>query len=181
MFHPFALERIAHDLPHTKLVVMLRDPVERAFSAYKHEFARGFEREKTFERALELEDERLKGEYERMRDDVTYESYAHRHLAYRARGEYADQLERAYALFPREQVHVLDSEEFFAEPAKVYAALVEFLGLSSFTPARFDQHNARPSKPMAAETHAQLTEHYRPLDERLADLLGRRPHWSPSA
>ncbi len=39
MYHPFAMERMARDLPGVKLVVMLRDPVERAFSAYKHESA----------------------------------------------------------------------------------------------------------------------------------------------
>src|SRR5690348_14107616 len=65
MFHPFALERIAADLPSIKLIAMLRDPVERAYSSYKHEFARGFETEADFERALALEDERLEGEIEK--------------------------------------------------------------------------------------------------------------------
>src|SRR6185295_13954928 len=74
LFHPFAMERIAADYPDLKLVAMLRDPVERAYSAYKHELARGFEWE-TFERALDLEEERLVGEVERMHRDVTYESF----------------------------------------------------------------------------------------------------------
>jgi sulfotransferase family protein len=67
LYHPFALERLARELPETKLVAILRDPVDRAFSAYKHEYARGFEREESFERALSLEDKRLAGEVERMR------------------------------------------------------------------------------------------------------------------
>ena len=74
MYHPFAMERLARDLPRVKLVVMLRDPVERAFSAYKHEYARGYEWE-SFEKALELEDERLIGEIDRMRADPAYESF----------------------------------------------------------------------------------------------------------
>ena len=60
LFHPLAAERIARDLPDVRLVVLLRDPVERAYSAYTHERARGFETE-TFARALELEPERLAG------------------------------------------------------------------------------------------------------------------------
>ena len=44
-----------------KLLVLLRDPVERAYSAHAHELARGYETE-AFERALELEEERLAGE-----------------------------------------------------------------------------------------------------------------------
>ena len=71
LFHPFAMERIAADFPDIKLVAMLRDPVERAYSAYKHELARGFETEADFDRALELEDERLDGEIERMRPTPT--------------------------------------------------------------------------------------------------------------
>jgi len=59
-----------------KLVVMLRDPVERAFSAYKHEFARGYESE-SFEDALRMEDQRLAGEVDRMRADLRYESLPH--------------------------------------------------------------------------------------------------------
>src|SRR3954470_4036326 len=53
MFHPLAAERIARDLPGIKLIALVRDPVERAYSAHRHEFARGFETE-PFERAIEL-------------------------------------------------------------------------------------------------------------------------------
>ena len=52
MFHPCAAERMARHLPDVRILAMLRDPVERAYSAYKHELARGFETE-SFERALE--------------------------------------------------------------------------------------------------------------------------------
>lgn len=178
LFHPFALERIAREFPSMKLVVMLRDPVERAFSAYKHELARGFEWEGDFERALALEDERLIGETERMANDVAYESFAHRHHAYRRRGLYAEQLERAFNLFPPDQIHILDSEQFFAEPAKEYRRLLDFLDLSAFEPRRFDQHNARPSSSMPSAARRTLEAYYAPHDERLAELTGRTPYWA---
>jgi Sulfotransferase domain len=181
MFHPFAMQRLADQLPDVKLVAMLRDPVERAFSAYKHELARGFETERDFATALALEDSRLEGEVEKMASDVTYESHAHRHHAYRRRGEYAEQLERVFALFPRERVHVVDSESYFASPEREYAGLLEFLELEPFLPSRFDRHNARPSKPMPAEAREMLTEHYAPHEKRLADLLGRSPAWATSS
>jgi Sulfotransferase domain len=177
LFHPLALERIARDLPQVKLVAMLRDPVERAYSAYKHELARGFETVPDFARALALEDERLAGEIDRMRADVGYESIAHRHHAYRRRGQYAEQLERALALFAPEQLHVLESESYFAQPEREYAAILDFLGLSRYGPTSFERHNARPGSPMPGRTRELLTEHYAPHDERLAALLGRRPGW----
>jgi len=180
VYHPFALERIAHDMPSVKLVVMLRDPVERAFSAYKHELARGFEWE-SFEKALDLEDSRLAGEIDRMRADPHYESVAHRHHSYRHRGHYAEQLERAFRLFPREQVHVIDSEAFFAEPAREYERVLAFLGLRPFQPGTFGPYNARPGSGLEPGTRRMLMEHYRTHDARLASLLGREPRWTQRA
>jgi len=177
LYHPFALERLARDLPDTKLVAMLRDPVERAFSAYKHEYAREFEHE-SFERALELEDERLAGEIERMREDIRYESLSHRPHSYRHRGHYAEQLEHAFGFFPPEQVYVMDSEAYFDQPAREYQQLLAFLGLRAHQPAGFRQLNARPSGPMPVKTRQMLEEYYAPHNERLAELLGRPLRWA---
>jgi len=175
LYHPQAAERLGHDMPTVKLVVMLRDPVERAFSAHKHEFARGYEQQ-DFPRALELEDDRLTGEIDRILADPAYESFAHRHHSYRHRGQYAQQLERFYEFFPRTQVHVIDSAAYFSQPAKEYQRLLAFLDLRPFEPA-FAAVNSRPSPPMDAGCRRMLQEHYQPHDERLAKLLGRQPGW----
>jgi hypothetical protein len=179
LYHPLALPRIASDLPKVKLVVMLRDPVERAYSAYRHEYARGYERE-TFERAIELEAQRLAGEADKMRDDPAYESFSHRHHSYLHRGCYADQLERVFQLFPREQVHVIFSESYFACPELEYGRLLDFLGLRGFAPV-FGVHNARPGPPMAAGIRRALEAYYAPHNERLASLLGETLPWASPA
>jgi hypothetical protein len=176
-FHPLAIERMARDFPGMKLVLMLRDPVERAYSAFKHELARGFETEQDFSRALDLEDARLGGELERIIADPTYESIAHRHHAYMRRGQYAEQLERVWAHFPKEQVHVLQSEAFFESPEREFTELLEFLGLRPFGGASFDRHNARPGAPMPEPARRRLASHFRSHDEHLADLLQERPRW----
>ena len=178
MFHPFAIERMAQDLPDAKVVVMLRNPVERAFSAYKHERARGFETEPDFARALELEPARLEGELDRMGADVSYESHPHRHQAYTARGQYAEQVRRVWEHYPREQVLVCFSEDYFARPEQEYDAIRTFLGLSAFQPRAFDKVNARPSKPMPDQAHEMLVRHYRDHDADLAGLLGRQLPWT---
>jgi Sulfotransferase domain len=178
MFHPCAAERMARHLPDVRILAMLRDPVERAYSAWKHESARGYETE-TFERALELEDERLAGEVHRMQADRGYASFAHRHQAYRRRGEYVDQLDRLLDFFPADRLHVIDSETFFEQPEPTYAGVLDFLGLPQALPDRFDRWNGRPSSPMAPSTRAELREHFGAPDQALADLLGRRPAWVP--
>jgi hypothetical protein len=75
--HPLAAGRIANDLPDVKMVAILRNPVERAHSAYRHNANRGMETE-SFEAVLELEAERNEGERERILADPRYESFADR-------------------------------------------------------------------------------------------------------
>lgn len=176
MFHPLSAIRIAADLPGVKLVALLRDPVERAYSAYTHELARGFETE-TFARALDLEPERLAGEAEKMVADPEYLSLAHQHQAYAARGRYAEQLERLYALFPAESVLVLDSAQLFADPQPSYDRLLSFLDLPPWQLATPEHANARPRSDMPTEVRQRLEEYFAPHDARLVDLLGWTPTW----
>jgi hypothetical protein len=177
LYHPLALPRIAADLPMVRLLVILRDPVERAYSAYKHGVARGFETETSFERALELEPERLAGEEERLRDDPSYVSHSHRHHAYVTRGRYVEQLRQVFEQFGRERVHVVQSEDFLTRPESVYSGILAFLGLPEWLPPSFDRHNARPGRPMEESVRLRLDEYFRPYDERLAELLGQPLAW----
>ena len=176
MFHPLCGRRIAADLPGVKLLVLLRDPVERAYSAHAHERARGFETE-PFERALELEDERLAGQEDRLRADPAGYSHAHQHNAYLARGHYIDQLEALERLFGRDRLHVVDSQDFFAEPEQEFEQVRTFLELPGDATIEFERHNARPRPPMPAALLDRLDAHFLPYDERLADWLGQVPSW----
>lgn len=178
MFHPFAAERIAHDLPSVKLVVMLRDPVERAYSAYQHELSRGYEHE-SFDRALALESERLSGEVDLMRRDPAYESFSHRHHSYVGRSEYAILLERWLRHFPREQIHVMGSELFFTEPEATFEGLAGFLGLAPQPGMSFKRYNAEPRSGMDPQTMDHLDRHFAPHNEHLERLLG--DSWRPPA
>jgi hypothetical protein len=176
MFHPLAPERIHRDLPGVKVLVLVRDPVERAYSAHAHQTGFGGETE-PFERALELEDSRLEGETERLIADPAYISFNHRFYAYRTRGYYVDQLEHLERVFGRERIHVIDCGDFFADPGPVYDQVIDFLGLPHLGQPTFTGSNARPRSPMSGKVRAELEEHYRPYDERLAVWLGRQPSW----
>jgi hypothetical protein len=176
MHHPLAPGRIARDLPGAKLLVTLRDPVERAYSAHKHELTRGFETE-PFERAVELEAARLAGEVQRIRTEPGYVSHSHRHHSYVDRGQYVDQLEVLFELFDRDQILVIFAEDFFAEPGSCYDRVIDFLGLPRLRPGAFERHNARPRSAMPVNVRKRLTEHFEPYDARLARLLGETPAW----
>lgn len=176
LFHPLAAERIARDLPGVQVVVMLRDPVERAYSAHSHESARGFETE-PFERAIELEPRRLAGQEELLCADPRARSHAHQHHAYLARGRYADQLVRLEKHLGRDRLHVIDCGEFFADPRSCFDRVERFLGLAHHPGIRFDRHNARPRRGMPEGLRAELTARFADSDERLAHWWGRTPTW----
>jgi len=175
--HPAAAARIQRDLPDTKFVVMLRDPVERAHSAHRHNVARGMEH-LSFEEVIDLEAERNAGEVERMLADASYESWAHRHASPVRRSQYVDRLEEYFERFGRDQVLVLFSEEYSERPEPDFDRVLEFLDLPPFRPeAGFGRWNASPPADLAPATRRRLREHYQPFDERLAELLGRPLPW----
>ncbi|MBP2707208.1 sulfotransferase [Microbispora sp. RL4-1S] len=178
LFHPLAPARIARDLPGVRLIALVRDPVERAFSAHAHELARGFETEPSFERAVELEEQRLAGAEERLRGHPGHVSHAHRHHGYLARGRYAEQLARLDPLFGRERVLVLDSGDFFRHPEAEYGRVLEFLGLPRLGDPPFGVHNARHRpEGMPRRLRERLADRFAPMDALLEPWLGGPPSW----
>ncbi len=176
LFHPLAAERIARDLPGIRVIVLLRDPVERAYSGHAHELARGYETE-PFERALELEDERLAGEAEKILACPLYNSFSLQHHSYLHRGRYLEQLSRLEKLIGRDRIHVVDSDHFFSDPQPAWHQVSDFLGLSGDTMPKFEKHNARPRAPMPESLRQRLNDGFSTDDEGLAEWLGHAPSW----
>jgi hypothetical protein len=177
--HPHAPYRIAEALPEAKLIALLRDPVERAYSQYNHEVALGFEHV-PFEEAIEREPERIAGEVEKMRADPSYESFSYRHHTYLARGRYAEQLEVWFSLFPRSQILILRSEDLFANPDRTHRTVLEFLGLPRASLVKYETYNehARRFGQMKAATRRRLIDYFTEPNERLYELLGVDFGWS---
>ena len=176
LFHPLAAERIAADLPDVKILIMVRDPVERAYSAHAHELARGFETE-PFERALELEDSRLAGEEERLIAHPTARSESYQHHAYVRRGCYIDQILRMVAAMGHDRVCVIDAGDFFADPLDGWRVVTDFLRLDDARIPVFGRYNARPRSAMPASVRRFLEQRFEDSDARLARWWDRVPSW----
>jgi sulfotransferase family protein len=176
LFHPLAPERVRELVPDARLIALVRNPVDRAFSHYQHEVALGRE-ELSFEDALAAEGERLRGEEERMLADPTYFSHAWWNYTYRARGRYAEQLERWLAVFPREQLLVLASDDLGADPDGSYAEVLRFLGAEPHRLDAYPRVFERQYEPMQPETRRRLTKEFAEPNERLYALLGRNLGW----
>lgn len=176
IFHPTAPYRIADVLPDVKLVVMLRDPVKRLISQYHHERSLGHET-LSLEDAIENEPQRLEGEEERIVREPTYLSYSHQHHSYLARGRYAEQLERWYEIFPREQILVLESKRFFSDPGAAYDETLGFLGLPPVRRTEFEAVNSQKYPEVPTETLDRLYTYFEPHNARLYELLGDDYGW----
>jgi hypothetical protein len=176
LFHPFAVERMAQALPQLKVLVMLRDPVRRAESHFHHSVSNGHET-LGFEEALAREPERLAGEADRMQADWSYWSESHEHHSYASKGMYADQLERLFHHYSREQVMVIQSEAFYRDPDPVLNRVTSWLGLPEVGLAQGDERNGHRYERMDEAMREQLVELYRQPNERLFALLGERYDW----
>ena len=180
LFHPHAPARVARLLPTARCVVILRNPVDRAWSHYRQALARDFEPH-TFEEAVEREEERLAGELERMLADERYHSPARSFRSYLARGRYMEQLERWLEHVPAERLLVLLTEDLEREPARTLERLATFLGLPGLPPAPGGEpiraHRGVELGPMDPDLRTRLVEHFRPHNARLAEFLGRELEW----
>ena len=176
VFHPQAPERAAALVPDARLIVLVRNPVDRALSHYHHEVALGRE-PLPFEQALDDEETRMAGELERMRDDPRHFSFAWWNFTYQARGRYAEQLERWLELFSRERLLVIPSEDLLQRPRETYAQALVFLGAPPHELAAYPRIFEREYPAMDPATRARLREYFAEPNRRLYEFLGRDLGW----
>jgi hypothetical protein len=176
LFHPLAAERLARDFPDVRIIVVLRDPVERAYSHWKERTHHGGET-LTFEKALEAEESRLAGEAERIVAEPGYRSVEHENHSYLAQGRYLDMLPRWFALFGRDQFHIAASEDFYAEPESQVNQIWKFAGLPPARLASRIRHNYLPAPDIRPETRQRLQQALADHNRGLEELLSRPLPW----
>lgn len=171
LYYPGAAERIADYNPRMKLVVLLRDPIERAYSGWGgfHELTTrtgdGFHylaERRSFEQAISEEIAGLAD------PDTPLEP------SYVRRGIYFDQLQRYFKYFHRDQMLILDSRALRNDTAGTLARVTQFLGLRQINWAGFSyaRHHVRQYKePLPDRARTILSDFYRPHNERLYQLL----------
>lgn len=195
MYLPDVPTRMASLLPDAKLIAILRNPVDRAYSDYQFVTGRGHET-LSFEEAVDAEPERLAA-----RDDSNGNRFA-----YLDRGHYVTQLRRVCVNYERDRLLVLLFEDFRRDPASSYRQVCSFLGVdNTYLPptlgrrfgraTRYRSHalrtvakrlpypigafvsrmNARKDSypPMTTRTRARLLDHFEKANDALAQWLDR--------
>lgn len=177
IYHPHVPKRIKKILPNVKLIVILRNPVDRAFSHYNMAVLHKNENLR-FEEAIENEHKRIEGEFERMENDEDYFSFNFQTYSYLQSGMYADQLKLWYESFSKEQILVLKSEDFKKNPQMIFDQVFDFLNLSNWKIKKYKKFSqSSRNKKMNSDTRKKLIEYFKPHNEKLYRLLGKDFDW----
>jgi Sulfotransferase domain len=172
--------RVRQVAPDVKLIVTLRNPIDRAYSAFQMSRRERLEECESFEDAIALEPERLAGELERARSDPRYNPPLPPPLGYWSylhRSRYADHVERWLEVFPREQILFLEFEDLAADPQGALDRVHAFLGLPPYRGSELRKLNAATYTEMNPRTRTELVEHFRPYNQRLRELTGIDFRW----
>jgi hypothetical protein len=170
-----APERIKETFPNAKIVILLRNPIDRAYSHYKMAVKLGFEK-LSFEDALDIEDDRLAYATEHYVPEHKHD-YVFQRLAYRTKGIYVNFLKNWMRVFSPEELLVIQSEVYFKNPAPVYNLILEKLGVNPFNLESFNLLNKGIDKQLSFDTRKKLMQFYEPHNEELYKLLGKKYNW----
>jgi hypothetical protein len=177
MFHPAVPKRIFSFYPKVKIIIILRNPVDRAYSHYQMNKSNKTERLSSFEEAIEAESNRLAGEEKKLIDEPFYHSPKYQSFSYLKRGIYVDQIQRWLDYFPREQILILTNEDLNKDPQGIMNTTFAFLGISPCELIQFEKFNARDYEPMDPATRQKLIKFFRPYNKQLQQLLKNDFHW----
>ncbi len=180
LFHPHAAKRASMVVPDAKLIILLRNPVDRAYSHYQHQTKRvaGEARETlTFEEAIEAEERVLPAEVSRMLRDESYKSSSHRTRSYLSRGRYMDQLQVWSSFFQREQMFIAKSEDLFSGTTNSLERMLDFLEIPHWAPETYSIPNKREYTGLDPLVRQRLDEYYKPHNQRLYEYLGVDLGW----
>lgn len=169
LFHPLAPARAASVVPNAKLIVMVREPVDRTYSHYNQNLQLGLET-LPLEAALRREAEQLPGwEADIVSGRVAY-SAEHQNFSYVGKSLYAPQISRWLEHYPREQMLLLRSEDFYASPQETLARVTDFLEIDRFAFPDLGIRNGRlyerGDQPLRPELSRLFAEANRELRDR---------------
>ncbi len=171
LFHPLAAERAAALMPTAKIIVLLRDPVERAFSHWSEQRRNGVE-VLSFADALDAETARVADAEQQLLEHRLQHSFAHEQQSYAAQSCYAASLQRWIDRYGANRVLVRKSEDFYARTQQVFDDVTEFLGIDRHVLRDVAPWNAAPKTELDPRVRARLATYL--LDDAIAtrDLVG---------
>ena len=173
IWNQLVANRILTTLPNARLIVLIRNPVDRAYSNY-HLGLRSVTENLSFEDAIKSELDRLD----------TVETHSENNVAkftiprsYIAKGFYAEQLKIWFELFSSEQLFIVNTDDFESYPQKTLNQIYSFLRIPEINVGNLEKHKVESYGKMKSETREFLLDLYKPYNEILFNLIGQKFDW----
>jgi hypothetical protein len=176
ILHPLVPGRVKSIIPNVKLILLLRNPVNRAYSHYNHEVRRGFEK-LSFIKAIEREREIVNKEMNKLLENEYYYSHIFRNYSYLTRGIYVNQIKKWMEYFPENQFLIIKSEDLFKNPENTLNDAFKFLDLPQYHKIEFKRPNQGKYSKLETKIVEELTEYFKPYNQQLYEYLGIDFNW----
>ena len=176
MFRAEAIQRIALALPNIKLIALLRNPVERAYSHYNY-VQRVSKEALSFDEAINKELNYPDGNMGKTAKETEQLQAIYPHRNYIARGRYIEQIPRLFEFFPEQNILILKSEDFFSDTPTIFQKTLKFLDLPGWEPDNYTIFKKGRYAEINQETREKLEQYYYPYNQELYDFLNRDFGW----
>lgn len=177
VIHPFVPARIYELVPKVKIIILLRNPVDRAYSHYQHAYLADQE-SATFEETITEDDNRWNIFSKQLSNDEIHD-YDVKYIKtpYVSFGKYIEHIKSWYETFPKEQILVLKLEDLENNLHNTLKRTFQFLDLPNFTIQDTDKKNVREYDKMEPRIRNLLIDYYRPYNKKLEEFLEMRLNW----
>jgi len=173
--HPLVPKRIFEKMPKIKLIVLLRNPIDRAYSDFNMR-ARGKAEKLPFDKAVEQELS-LIAQGRNLLANLEFQDYLSYFKPYLSRGYYYNQLQLWFEFFPKDNIQILITEEFNLYPDNSLKQTFKFLGLPELEIKNLKKQNVGKYEEMNTKLRSLLVEHFKPQNQKLYKFLGRDLNW----
>ncbi len=159
---PYIAQKIFNDLPKAKIIILLRDPVERTYSDYNYQKNFNKIETLTFEEALTFEEFRKKAPFH-----------------YRSNSIYIDQIIPYFKIFPKNQIKILDFKELIENPQNTMNDVCDFLNIPRKNDWKFKIHNKLEyDQEIKHSTRLWLSKFFKPYNKKLFRFINMEFNWS---
>ena len=174
-WNPVAAKRIQKLLPNIKLITILRNPIDRAYSEYQ-DLVSSESNSPSFETFIENEINTRRKDSSLITEE-NFEIFNQKN-SYLLKGVYVDQLKIWAGLFPKEQIFTLSTENLNSEPITALESVFQYLNLPDYKIKNIQHQKQKKYVPMNSQTRKILIEFFKPHNERLFKFIGKKFEWN---
>jgi|SaaInlStandDraft_2_1057019.scaffolds.fasta_scaffold35750_1 hypothetical protein len=176
--HPLALSRIKSMFPNIKLILLLRNPIDRSFSHFHHQRRGKLEPIEFFDEVITLDKERNSILNKKLQNNEINETNQGFFMPpYIEMGKYVKDIEKLFSLFDKKQIMIILTDDLNKNRDDVLKKVHSFLEIPSFIISDFSHKNVGHYESIKLETRKSLIDFYKPYNQELEHLLGLKLNW----